>query len=51
MSMFGESRMYMEYMYYNLEEFFEEHKGTLEEFFEVLNIYFRYFKLKEKKDE
>lgn len=40
MSMFGESKMYMEYFYDEIEEFFEN-GGTLEEFFKVLCYYFK----------
>ena len=40
MSMFGESKMYMEYFYDDIEEFFEN-GGILEEFFEILYNYFK----------
>ena len=50
MSMFGEEKMYMEYLYYNLEEFFEEHNGSLSEFHKVLQKYFEELRYSDKKD-
>lgn len=43
MSMFGESRMHMEYLHDYIEDFFQE-GGTLAEFFEVLEYSFRHCK-------
>ena len=49
MSRFGDGNSHMNYLYDNLEEFFNENQGTLEEFFEVLRYFFEEFKKKKKK--
>lgn len=39
MSMFGDERNYMNYLYEDIREFFDN-GGTLEEFHEILHYYF-----------
>lgn len=47
MSVFGDGRNHMNYLYEEIESFFNE-GGTLEEFYEILHWYFEYNNFKKE---
>lgn len=47
MSMFGDGRNNMNYLYEEIRDFFDN-GGTLEEFHEILHCYFEYYNFKKE---